>query len=208
MTIDMTGLGKAYLFGLTLSLTIGPMALLIVQRCVSRSTESGFRTAYGIATADFTYGLIAFLVGSPVLRILEHYSQVVHAIASTVLLAMAFSIAIGSMRTFANGKSLPAAAAHGNDFFSAYALTMVNPSTIVVLLGFLGSLPFPAGNGSALFLTIGFFLGSLTGQCLIATMATVVRGFFRNPANLLLLNLGSAVGIAFFGVAGLIGVFR
>ncbi len=208
MTIDSIDLGKAYVFGLTLSLTIGPMALLIVQRCVSRGPGSAFHTASGIAGADLICGLLAFLVGSPVLRMIERHGDAVRFIAGAVLVVMALSIVGNAVRTYGAGKLPDPARARGNDFLSAFGLTMVNPSTIVVLLGFLGSLPIPAGIGEAVLLAIAFFVGSLTGQCLIATLATLVRGFFRHPLNLLLLNICSAAGIAFFGVTGLIAVFR
>lgn len=192
---------NAYLFGLTLAFAVGPMALLIVQRCISKGFKSALFTSLGIATADFTYALIALSVGVSVLLFIETYEDYVHLFSGVVLLGLALHIAYSAIRTYKQHIQVYAAKAKGNDFVSAYALTMHNPMTVAVFLGFLGYMIDIQSIQSIVLFAFVLFLGSFSGQFVIGITAAAMRNFFRSPKSIVILNCISAVGIGTFAVA-------
>ncbi|TSC58230.1 MAG: threonine efflux protein [Candidatus Peregrinibacteria bacterium Greene0416_62] len=192
---------KAYLFGLTLAFAVGPMALLIVQRGITKGLKSSLATALGIAVADFTYAIIAFSIGTSVLYFVEVYSVYVHLFSGVILLLLAIHICYLALRTYFHKQRIVAAKGSGNDFLSAYMLTMHNPMTVAIFLGFLGYLTEMKTFTGVIAFAFALFLGSLSGQIAIGLTASSLRGFFQNTKAFMALNLMSAVGIAVFAGA-------
>lgn len=205
MMFPMEGV-QAYLFGLTLAFAVGPMALLIVQRGITKGLRSALATASAIAVADFTYALVAFGIGTSVLRFMKSYEAYVHVFSGMVLLALAIHVFSSAFRKYARRQSVVAANGAGNDFLSAYLLTLHNPMTIAVFLGFLGYLTEVTSITGMLSFAGVLFLGSLSGQAAIALTASSLRGFFQNPTSIFILNTISAVGIAAFAVTSFLKV--
>lgn len=197
---------KAYFFGLTLAFAVGPMALLIVQRGINKGIRSALATASAIATADFTYAIIAFGIGTSVLQFMKSYEAYVHVFSGVVLLALAIHVFYSAFQKYVHRQKVVAAKGAGNDFLSAYLLTMHNPMTIAVFLGFLGYLVKVTSVTGMLGFAFVLFLGSLSGQVAIGLTASSLRGFFQNPKSIFILNTISAIGIAAFAVMSFLKV--
>lgn len=189
---------KAYFFGLTLAFAVGPMALLIVQRGLNKGLSSALATASAIAMADFTYAIIAFGIGTSVLQFMKSYEVYVHVFSGAVLLLLAIHVFYSAFQKYSRRQQTAAAKGVGNDFLSAYLLTIHNPMTVAVFLGFLGYLTEVTSVAGMLGFAFVLFLGSLSGQAAIALTASGLRGFFQNPTSIFLLNTISALGIAAF----------
>lgn len=197
---------KAYLFGLTLAFAVGPMALLIVQRGMNKGLRSALATASAIAIADFTYAIIAFGIGTSVLQFMKSYEVYVHVFSGLVLFILAIHVFYSAFQKYVHHQKVVAAKGAGNDFLSAYLLTMHNPMTIAVFLGFLGYLTEITSVAGTLGFALVLFLGSLTGQLAIGLTASSLRGFFQNPTSVFILNTISAIGIAAFAVMSFLKV--
>lgn len=191
---------QAYLFGLMLAFAVGPMALLIVQRGITKGLQSALATASAIAVADFTYAFIAFSIGTTVVQWMESYEAYVHVFSGVVLLALALHVFVAAFQKYRRKQPIIAAKGTGNDFISAYVLTIHNPMTIAVFLGFLGYLTGVTSITGMLSFASVLFLGSLSGQCTIAITASSLRGFFQHPTSIFILNTISAAGIAAFAI--------
>jgi len=204
--MSVMGFTKVYLFGLTLAFAVGPMALLIVQRGITKGPGSALATASAIAVADFTYAIIAFGIGTSVLQFTESYEVYVHVFSGVVLFALAIHVFYSASQKYAHRQKMVAAKGAGNDFVSAYVLTMHNPMTIGVFFGFLGYLTEITSITGLLGFAFVLFLGSLSGQLAIGLTASSLRGFFQNPTSIFILNTVSAIGIAAFAVMSFVKV--
>lgn len=197
---------KAYLFGLTIALSIGPITLLIVQRSMSRGLWSGVTTAIGVALADGTLAVVAFSIGVPVLRFFESYRTSVQMVSSGILLAIAVWIFILSLQKFRANEKTVAVVSTGKDLVSSYLLTLHNPFTIALFLGILGSFTGISSTIEISLFALLLFLGSLTGQLLFAFTASCLRNFFQDVRSIFILNTLSAIGIALFALSTLLTI--
>ena len=197
---------KAYLFGFTIAVSIGPITLLIVQRSLNKGLISGIVTATGVALADGTLAIVAFAVGVPILRFVESHSGYVHLFSGAVLLGLAVWIFFLSWQKYRKQERPVAAQSSGRDLISAYLLTLHNPLTIALFLGILGSFTGTRSMMEMVVFAFLLFLGSFTGQLIFATTASLLRGFFQSVGSIFILNALSAMGIGVFGVTTLLKV--
>lgn len=196
-------IAKAYIIGLTIALTIGPISLLIVQRCIRNGLKSAAVTSAGIALADGTFAILAFSLGASILMIFEQYEFYVHFYSAVVLLGLALYILQSGIKVYRKGISIKAAGAAGGDFVSAYLLTMHNPMTVVVFMGFLSYMTGIDSIRGVILFALLLALGSYTGQLIIGLTAYVFRGFFSHPKAFLLFDCISAAGITAFALISL-----
>jgi len=197
---------KAYIFGLTIALSIGPITLLIIQRSMSNGLMSGTATAIGVALADGTLALVAFCIGVPILRLVESNSTYVHLFSGGILLVLAIGIFYLSWQKYRKNERTVAAKSKGKDFISASLLTLHNPLTIALFLGILGSFSGASSSIEIFFFTTLLFFGSLTGQLIFACTASFLRGFFQSVRSIFALKTLRAIGIAIFGFSTLLKV--
>ena len=197
---------NAYLFGLTLAFAVGPMALLIVQRGMTKGLPSALATASAIAIADCTYAIIAFGIGTSVLQFVQSYEAYVHVFSGVVLLILAIRVFSSAFRRYMRREKIVASKGVGSDFLSAYVLTMHNPMTVAVFLGFIGYLTEVSSVTGMLGFSFVLFVGSLSGQVAIGLTASSLRGFFQNPTSIFILNTISAIGITAFAVMSFLKV--
>lgn len=190
---------KAFLFGLTLAFTVGPMTLLIVQRAVTHGRGSAIATACGLAAADGIWAVVTFVAGSMLLSILTEYDTVLRFVSGCILLVFAVVLSNSALRTYRSQISPRAANATGGAFASALFLTLHNPLTILLFASFLGSLDTSGSLPEALTLAALVMTGSLLGQLTIALVSLSVRRFFASKKALCAMNLLSATAIACFG---------
>lgn len=79
---------KAFLFGLTLAVAVGPIALLILGYGTRHGLRAGGPAALGAALADLTYALMAFFLGNRLAPHLEAHTAGLRLTASLVLLGL------------------------------------------------------------------------------------------------------------------------
>jgi threonine/homoserine/homoserine lactone efflux protein len=193
---------KSLLFGFTIAIAVGPIALLIVNNGATRGFASASRSALGAGLADLTYATVAFVAGNLLVARLEARRAAFEVIAALVLIAFGAYMAFRAMRS---GRAVkPAASAtYSKELATTYALTLLNPLTIIAFAGFAGQLPLAGSTGRALLLALAVFLGSITVQIALAAAGAQLGRALRNPAILKSLNAASGLGIVAFGLVGL-----
>lgn len=60
-------------FGFTLAISVGPIALIIIQNGILGGFNAASKSALGAALGDFTYAVFAFLVGGTLVGHLSGY---------------------------------------------------------------------------------------------------------------------------------------
>lgn len=201
---------KAFLFGVTLAVAVGPIAILIINRGLVYGFRSGLLSGVGAALADLTYALVAFTVGSIIVSYL-HMNQVYFSwVASGVLIIFGMWMLIGNLKVSAPTRDSNNSAIQKGDFgylTSTYLLTVINPLTIIAFVGFSGQLVKPSfGVWQVLSMSIAIFLGSIIIQTILATFGASLGRYIQNPKAIQLLNIISSLSIIGFGVVGMLKV--
>src|SRR4029077_19214160 len=97
--VVLDGVVKSFVFGVTLALAIGPIALLIINYGISAGLRPAAAAGLGAALADLTYALVSFTIGSLVLARLVEHRQVLRLVSSVVLVALGLYLIASTVRT-------------------------------------------------------------------------------------------------------------
>jgi threonine/homoserine/homoserine lactone efflux protein len=196
---------QAFAFGFSLAIAIGPIALLIVNNGVNHGLQVAVRSALGAASADFIYALLAFSVGSEVISTLNVYERGIRTFSGLLLVAIGAWLAWKALRR-GDTESAPSARAQTSvpGFWITLGLTLSNPLTLAIFLGFAGQLSPGADNYSAAFYSLCVFLGSLVVQLILALLGASIGKWLANARVIGVLNFASGIAIVAFGIRGLL----
>lgn len=197
----MKGIG----IGLFISVPMGPIGMLCIQRTLSRGRKYGIITGLGASTSDIIYLLIAVFFVGFVVDFLTQYQQIIQIVVSAIVIIFGWFI----FRTNPSTQPLPQQQASQNrlnDYFSAFILTLSNPLILFVLIALMSRFEFLDEHTSALNHFIG--IGSVfTGAFLWWNVLTFLVSRFKDRlsyAGLKLLNRIVGIVLAVIGLAGLL----
>jgi threonine/homoserine/homoserine lactone efflux protein len=193
---------RAFLFGITVAAPIGPIAVLLVRTGLNHRYSAALSGALGVALADFTYALVALSAGSGLAVVLQTHQREIQLAASALLIVLGLWLAAAAMRKVDPLPGTDSAAAQAPGLLRLYVLTLANPLTILLFIGFSGQMVAGGAAGiaaGALFL----FLGSLIVQASYATLGALLQRWLTSPHLVRAFNTASGLGVAAFGVYGL-----
>ena len=193
----------AFAFGLSLAIAIGPIALLIVHNGVNHGLHVAVRSALGAATADLLYALLAFSVGGGVMSTLNTGATLIRSVSALLLIAIGAWLAWRALRRRTLAGESPASDTPAG-FWITLGLTLSNPLTLAIFLGFAGQLSRDGDSSGALYYSLCVFLGSLVIQLALAFLGASIGKWLANPRFIVMLNFASGVAIVAFGVRGLL----
>jgi threonine/homoserine/homoserine lactone efflux protein len=193
---------KSFIFGLTLAISIGPIAILIMNYGMNFGKQISIPSGIGAALADFTYALIGFTFGYSIISILQDHQTSLRIISSCVLIAFGLYIIISSLKNRNKETEMKNYARPNNALWTTYILTLVNPLTILLFVAFAGNMH-SASLGSIFINSISVFMGSLTIQMGLAIFGAYLGKLITNAKAIQSLNIASGVGIVIFGCINL-----
>jgi threonine/homoserine/homoserine lactone efflux protein len=192
---------------MTMAAAVGPIALLILSYGLREGFKPAAAAALGAALADLAYAGVAFSLGALVVAALARYEPVLKLVsASTLVLFGAWLAARAVLIAPAVAAVSSPAKRMAAPLLTTFALTIVNPLTIVLFAAFSTQLPAAHSLPAVAAAAVALFLGSLAVQLVWAGGGTVVARFLVQPAAVRTLNVVSGLAIAAFGVAGLVGL--
>jgi len=201
----MPPLLRALVFGATLAVAVGPIAVLIVQCGLTRGFASAARCGLGAGLADLTYALIAFTVGPAISGLLAEHRREVEIVASLVLVGFGLWMIWSALRARkAAGERETKPVGSHREIATTFLLTIVNPLTVLAFVSFSAQLGLDPSWRQAISLSLALFLGSLTIQLALALAGSRLRRYVTDPRWVLGLNVASGLGIVLFGVTGLV----
>lgn len=195
---------EAFLFGLTIAAAVGPIAILVMNYGLRLGVWAGLRSGAGAATADFLYAVAALAVGSAVAAVIGPWRREFEIIAALTLILFAVWMAWGALKP---AKPVGARQTAPRPYLTTLALTAVNPLTVILFLGFTGRIPPGAGLAEQAVVALVLGMGSLIVQSAFALGGAGLGKVLTDPRWIRRLNLLSAIGIAGFGVYGLLRAF-
>jgi len=196
----------AFLFGITLAIAIGPVALLILNNGLNHGLAVAVRSGLGAATADLLYSMVAFLVGARVIAALSGHERAIHVVSGAALLAVGVWLGSKALRGggAAGGQDSANVGSEPRGFWVTFLLTIANPLTLAIFLGFAGQLSLDGDNRAAILLSLCVFLGSLVIQMALALLGASLGKRITDRRSIRVLNFISAMAIAAFGLNGIL----
>ncbi len=196
---------KAFLFGVAVAIAIGPIAILVITNGITHGLRVALLTAWGAATADLTFAIVAFSIGSQLSRALDEHRTVFALLSSVVLILFGMWMIRGV--SFHHEVKAPERLGEQERIFGywlTYGLTLANPLTIVAFMGFAGQVSYAGSWYRVLYFSIFVFLGSFLVQALLALFSSSLRVILKNPRIVAYLNIAGGIAIMVFGLIGII----
>jgi threonine/homoserine/homoserine lactone efflux protein len=195
----------ALLFGVSVGLSIGPVAILILTLAATEGFPAGLRAGLGAAAADFCYALLAFLGGSALSERAQALGPFIAAPAALLLLLLGLWLCRQALHR--GGETLLPAVLARRPFVGVFALTLGNPLTVLLFVGFAPQLPLAASSAAAFTYALACGLGSGLVQTALAFGGERLRRRLTAGEHRRRLGTLSGALIALFGLVGLARAF-
>lgn len=198
---------RGFAVGLASSVTVGPVAVLCIQRTLSKSRRSGFISGLGVACADTLLAIIAFFFYSLLEAQIKQYEHII------TILGGIFILIVGVVIFFKNPapqirRNRTGTPSAWRDFASMFGFTLANfISVIPYILAFFAMFGVSAHNGStdvasmlsSVIILGGFFAGAVVWWFFLSLLISLFRRRFR-PHHMQMLNRVAGVIIGLLGV--------
>lgn len=193
---DIGYLLRGILVGISVSIPLGPIGILIVQRTLLRGTWAGFFSGIGAATSDFVYAVIAGYGFSFVISFIETHQHMLQAGGGAVLMAF-------GMYTFLQNPIRQIRAPrkrnlnYWQDMATTFGLTITNPLAVFTFIIIFASFDVfvEAQKENSIYLVLlGVFLGALLWWMNLCFIVGLFRRFI-NIRHLWWINKISGVAI-------------
>ena len=196
---------KGILIGLCISVPLGPIGMLTIQRTLNRGQKYGVATGLGATTSDLIYTIITLFFLSFVLDFIEDHRFVIALVGSLVVALFGWYIFQSNPATQPKPNET---VKHSllSDFVTSFGLTFSNPLVLFVLIALFARFQF-IGNKTTLFVSICGILSILGGALLWWNLLTILVSKFKNKLNmreLKLINQITGIIILLIGTIGLI----
>jgi threonine/homoserine/homoserine lactone efflux protein len=200
---------KGIVIGLAVSIPLGPMGVLIIQKTLSKGRLAGFIAGMGAATADTFYAIAAAFGFGFVQLFINQHEFWLQLVASVIL------VLIGLKIFFANPIKQYKAQREGkvgllSDYVSLFFLTVSNPVAIVLfLVYFSGTNAFGPEPSFIIEATVvlGVLLGASLWWYFLSTIINVFRKKFR-LRSLFIINRVSGIIISVLGLLAFVASFE
>ncbi|MBQ2783595.1 MAG: LysE family transporter [Alistipes sp.] len=200
--------------GLASSVTVGPVAVLCIQRTLSKGHLSGIVSGLGVACADTLLAILAFTVYALIKSYIDEYNTIIQICGGAIVVVIGififFQNPVPQIRKNRAGKT------HlWQDFASMFGVTLANFVVIIpYILAFFTmfnldisiSTDVPAYEGAALgrmmhnvLVILGFMIGAMIWWVAITSIINIFRKRFR-PRHMLTINHVAGIIISVLGL--------
>ncbi len=173
---------KGILIGLFVSVPLGPIGMLCIQRTLNRGQKYGIATGLGATASDLLYTIVSLFFLSFVLDIIEQHKFAIQISGSIILLIFGYFIF----------NSHPSAQPKPNDsqqhslfsdFITSFGLTLSNPLVLFVLIALFAKFEFISYKSTFVVIFIGI-VSILSGALLWWSVLTFLVSKFRQKLNI------------------------
>lgn len=204
---------RAILVGISASITVGPVAILCIQRTLSKSRRSGIVSGLGVAAADTFLAIISYTFYSILQSQIEQYNSFLRVGGGVFVVAVGAYIFMQNpamqLRRNRSGKESP-----WQDFASIFGLTLTNFIMVIpYILAFFALFKIPSfefssleGGLSAVSTISGFLIGASAWWTSLACVISLFRRRFK-PRHLLVINRVAGALIALLGFTTILSTF-
>ncbi len=210
MIIDML---KGFLVGICASAPVGPIAILVIQKSLSKGHKAGFVSGLGASVVDTFYAFIAIFALAFAQELIYRHQNLILLVGGAVLavvgLTMAFSNPFRKMKADGESNVSP------KDFGQAVAMGFSNPMAIFVmftLFAFFGLANDEPHNWKIAPIILSVSAGSVTYWFSTSWLLSRFRKSFKMNTILIISRVTGAIvviiGIALLGQGLFNVIFR
>lgn len=185
---------KSVSIGLAVAAPVGPMGLMCIHRTLDHGQGAGLVFGAGVAAADLTYAVIAAFGVTAVSSALLAGTFWIKLGGSVLLAVIGVRIALAPPQS--DGRA-SLAGSGSRAFFTAYGLTMTNPTTILFFAGIFASVASMASTAQSVTFAAGVFAGSMLWWLILTTLVSKSAGLFRPPILIWINRISGAFLVAF-----------
>ena len=196
---------KGILIGLCISVPLGPIGMLTIQRTLHRGQKHGIATGLGATTSDLIYTIITLFFLSFVLDFIEEHRFIIQLVGSLVVGAFGYYIFRSNPATQPKPNETVKHSLPG-DFLTSFGLTFSNPLVLFVLIALFARFEF-IGNKTTLFVSICGILSILGGAILWWSLLTFLVSRFKSKLNMRELKLINQITGVIIIIIGCVGSF-
>ena len=199
-------IAQGFIIGILVSMPMGPINMLTIQRTLNRGRWHGFVTGVGAMLSDIAYAsitLVGLSFASPIL--MAHESEL-QLLGSIILIFFGMGVFRANPLKDWKPDRLTGETRYVKDFISAFLLTFSNAAIILVYVALFARFSFnPAANGwSDLVAAMGaFVVAALSWWYLLSLFVSRLRKHF-NRRGLVLLNRVIGSVLMLVGVGGIV----
>ena len=195
---------KGFAVGMCASAPIGPIAILVVQKSLSKGHKAGFVSGLGASVVDTFYASIAIFALAFAQQFIDAHQNMILLVGGSVLAAVGLSMAFSN--PFRKLKADGGTSVSPKDFGQAVAMGLSNPMAIFVMFalfaffGIANEAP-PTWKVAPIILAVSS--GSVTYWFLISWLLSRFHGNFKMRTILWISRITGAlvviIGIALLG---------
>lgn len=195
---------KGFAVGMCASAPVGPIAILVVQKSLSKGHKAGFVSGLGASVVDTFYASIAIFALAFAQRLIEEHQNLILLVGGAVMCIVGVSMAFSN--PFRKMKSEDQSSVSPKDFGQAVAMGLSNPMAIFVmftLFAFFGLADDAPHTWEVTPIILSVSLGSVTYWFSISWLLSRFRKRFRLRTILWISRITGAIvviiGIALLG---------
>lgn len=206
---DVVYIFRGIIIGLMVSVPLGPMGVLIIQKTLQKGAFAGFVAGMGAAFADLFYATVAAFGLGVVLNVIQSHELLLQIIGGIFLVIVGATIYFGNPLKQIRMKKRVSKKGLLGDFLTLFFLTVSNPVAIVVFMAvFAGASVF--GDTPSLrvemFVLMGILLGGGLWWYTLSTLVDLFRKKFRLRV-LIGINRVSGIVITLIGILVILSAF-
>lgn len=207
---DIVYIFRGMLVGLMVSVPLGPMGVLIIQKTLHKGALSGFIAGMGAACADLFYATVAAFGLGYVVNTVKTHEVILQIVGGIFLLIVGLKIYFDNPLKQIKARRKVTKKGLLGDFLSLFFLTVSNPVTVIVFMAvFAGTSVFgdtPAFVTEILVLA-GVLLGGTAWWYALSTVVNIFRKKFKLRV-LVKINRVSGIIITILGGLVILAAFE
>ena len=126
---------KGILLGLTVSMPLGPIGIILINRTIKRGMLSGFFSGLGLATADTLLALLAGVGFTVIISFIKEERFIISIIAGLIIIGVGLKVFLSNpVKDIRNREKTDKSL--WRDYYSVFVLSISNPYTIFIYVAF------------------------------------------------------------------------
>ena len=202
---------KGFFIGICASAPVGPIAILVIQKSLSKGHKAGFITGMGACVVDTVFSIIAIFALAAAQKLIDDHRELILLVGGIVVTILGWSMSTSDPFRKVRSREDDKSSISVTDFLQAVAMGISNPGAIFVifaLFAFFGIGPLDRTDWRVAPIIISVSLGSAFYWFVTTWLLSRFRKRFRLRTILWINRLTGGIiiiiGIALIGE----GLFR
>lgn len=195
---------KGIIIGLCISVPLGPIGMLCVQRTLNRGRKYGIATGLGATTSDLVYTFITLFFLQFVIGFIEEHQMIFQLIGGAVVIIFGYFI----FKSRPSAQANPNVASKGSlfsDYITSFGLTFSNPLILFILMALFARFEFIADKSPLANYVVGIS-SILLGAFLWWLLLTYIVSHFKDKLGLRGLRLINVITGSIIMAIGCVGL--